>query len=152
VGLPSASPWADTGLCRQSGTPSAPCHASDSSCTPADPPAQEGRILPPLTKAHAVLTWLPGSLRPPALLLWWPSSPRPAQAPLLRSAASPQVLGKRLGKQMGAVAAATRALTGEDILTYEATGKLTVGGVELGPGDLKILRDFKPPEGTSPGG
>ncbi len=57
-----------------------------------------------------------------------------------------------MGKQMGAVAAAARALSAEHLLAYEASGKLSVGGVELGPGDLKILRDFKAPEGSSPGG
>lgn len=42
-------------------------------------------------------------------------------------------------------------LRAQDILAYEAGGSLTVGGVELGPGDIKVLRKFKPPEGSQPG-
>ncbi|GAB4817754.1 hypothetical protein N2152v2_004800 [Parachlorella kessleri] len=74
----------------------------------------------------------------------------PQQYCTLRAEPEWQVLGKRLGKQMGAVAAAARALSAEQLLAYEASGQLSVGGVELGPGDLKILRDFKAPEGSSP--
>lgn len=40
----------------------------------------------------------------------------------------------------------------QDILAYEGGASLTVEGQELGPGDLKILRDFQPPAGTKPGG
>lgn len=39
----------------------------------------------------------------------------------------------------------------QDILAYEGGATLTVEGQELGPGDLKILRDFQPPAGTKPG-
>ena len=39
----------------------------------------------------------------------------------------------------------------QDILAYEAGGSLVVEGAELGPGDLRILRDFRAPEGTKPG-
>ncbi|KAI7845602.1 hypothetical protein COHA_000889 [Chlorella ohadii] len=60
------------------------------------------------------------------------------------------VLGKRLGKAMAAVAKAVKALPMEDILAYEGGATLTVEGQELGPGDLKILRDFQPPAGTKP--
>lgn len=41
--------------------------------------------------------------------------------------------------------------TPQDILAYEGGATLTVEGQELGPGDLKILRDFQPPAGTKPG-
>lgn len=40
----------------------------------------------------------------------------------------------------------------QDILAYEGGATLTVEGQELGPGDLKILRDFQAPAGTKPGG
>lgn len=40
----------------------------------------------------------------------------------------------------------------QDILRYEGGATLQVEGCELGPGDLKILRDFRPPEGSKPGG
>lgn len=43
------------------------------------------------------------------------------------------------------------ACLAQDILAYEAGSSLTVAGVELGPGDIKVLRDFKPPEGSQPG-
>lgn len=36
-------------------------------------------------------------------------------------------------------------------MAYEGGATLTVEGVELGPGDLKVLRDFQPPAGTKPG-
>lgn len=61
------------------------------------------------------------------------------------------MLGKRLGKQMGAVAGAVRMLSTEQLLAYEAGGSLEVAGVTLGPGDVKIFRDFKPPAGVTPG-
>ncbi|KAI3433769.1 hypothetical protein D9Q98_003575 [Chlorella vulgaris] len=57
-------------------------------------------------------------------------------------------LGKRLGKGMLAVSKGIKALGTEDILAYEAGGSLTVEGVELLPGDVKVLRDFKQPDGT----
>ncbi|KAL4432409.1 hypothetical protein ABPG77_001708 [Micractinium sp. CCAP 211/92] len=60
------------------------------------------------------------------------------------------VLGKRLGKQMAAVAKAVKSLSMEDILSYEGGASVLVEGCELGPGDLKILRDFRPPEGSKP--
>ncbi len=56
----------------------------------------------------------------------------------LRAEPEFQILGKRLGKGMGAVAAAVRALGNEDILRYEAQGQLEVAGELLGPGDMKV--------------
>ena len=38
------------------------------------------------------------------------------------------------------------------VLAYERGESLVVAGVELGPGDIKVLRDFKAPEGSKPGG
>ena len=49
-----------------------------------------------------------------------------------------QVLGKRLGKAMGAAAAAIRGLNTEQIAEYEAAGCITAEGVELQAGDLKV--------------
>ena len=40
----------------------------------------------------------------------------------------------------------------QDILAYEGGATLTVEGVELGPGDIKVVRDFRQPEGSKPGG
>ena len=40
----------------------------------------------------------------------------------------------------------------QDILAYDAGATLTVEGAELGPGDIKVLRDFKLPEGSKQGG
>jgi isoleucyl-tRNA synthetase len=54
-------------------------------------------------------------------------------------------LGKRLGKAMGAVAAAVKALTPAQLAAYEAGGTLAVAGAELGPGDLVVIREFRKP-------
>ncbi len=54
-------------------------------------------------------------------------------------------LGKRLGKAMGAVAAAVKTLSADDIAAYEAGASLTLAGVELSPGDLSVVREFKKP-------
>eukprot|EP00884_Botryococcus_braunii_P014843 jgi/Botrbrau1/2335/Bobra.39_1s0024.1 len=59
-------------------------------------------------------------------------------------------LGRRLGKAMPAVAKAVAALTPQQIADYEATGSITLEGQTLGEGDLKVLRDFRLPEGRSP--
>ena len=48
------------------------------------------------------------------------------------------MLGKRLGKGMGAAAEAIKQLTTADIVAYEATGTLTLGDLELKEGDLKV--------------
>jgi isoleucyl-tRNA synthetase len=52
-------------------------------------------------------------------------------------------LGKRLGKSMGAVAAAVKALSAEQIASYEASGSITVAGAQLGEGDLTVVRSFR---------
>jgi len=63
---------------------------------------------------------------------------------LVKRSAKPNFpqLGPRLGKRMGAVAQAVRALDGEGIACYLAKGSLAlqVGGetVQLGPGDLEV--------------
>ena len=58
------------------------------------------------------------------------------------------VLGKRLGKAMGAVGKGIRELSLEDILRYDAGEVLVVEGVEIAQGEMRVLHDFKPPEGA----
>eukprot|EP00955_Chlamydomonas_euryale_P075002 362190-Chlamydomonas_euryale.AAC.2 len=63
----------------------------------------------------------------------------PTKYATLRAEPDWQALGRRLGKQMGAVAAAVKAMGASDIAAYEAAGgNAVVGGVELGPGDVKV--------------
>eukprot|EP00899_Mesostigma_viride_P008929 jgi/Mesvir1/18037/Mv09357-RA.2 len=57
-------------------------------------------------------------------------------------------LGKRLGKSMGAVAKAIKELDGAAIKRLQAEGKVTLEGHELAASDIKVIRDFKPPEGV----
>jgi isoleucyl-tRNA synthetase len=51
-----------------------------------------------------------------------------------------QVLGKRLGKGMGAAAEAIKKLTTADIVAYEATGTVDINDLHLREGDLKVHR------------
>ncbi|KAL6767828.1 TSI2 [Auxenochlorella protothecoides x Auxenochlorella symbiontica] len=64
------------------------------------------------------------------------------------------VLGRRLGKRMGAVAAGVAALTQDQILAFELEGEVVVAGERLGPGDVKIVRSFRgraaPADGGAP--
>lgn len=69
----------------------------------------------------------------------------------LRAEPDYAVLGKRLGKAMAAVGKAIKALTQEEILQYEAGQPLVLEGETIAPGELRVLRDFKAPEGVSPG-
>lgn len=46
------------------------------------------------------------------------------------------------------MAGAIRKLTADDILAYEAAGQLEVGGALLEAGELKVLREFRAPEGV----
>lgn len=48
------------------------------------------------------------------------------------------MLGKRLGKSMGAVAGAMKKLTSAQLASYEQHGALEVGGFPMGPGDIKV--------------
>jgi isoleucyl-tRNA synthetase len=61
------------------------------------------------------------------------------------------VLGGRLGKRMGAVGAAIKALPQAEVMRLAAGETLEVAEEEISPEDIKILRDFKPPEGTAEG-
>lgn len=49
-----------------------------------------------------------------------------------------QALGKRLGKDMGRVAAAIKGLSMEHILAYEKSGSIELAGYTLGEGDIKV--------------
>lgn len=49
-----------------------------------------------------------------------------------------QVLGKRLGKEMAAVAKAVAAMTPAQIGQYERSGTAEVGGVQLQAGEIKV--------------
>jgi isoleucyl-tRNA synthetase len=69
----------------------------------------------------------------------------------LRAAPDFQALGPRLGKRMGAVAAAAGKLTQEQILAYEAGGALELAGEGIRAGELRVLRDFRPPADAAPG-
>ncbi|KAL0435307.1 UNVERIFIED_CONTAM: Isoleucine--tRNA ligase, cytoplasmic [Sesamum radiatum] len=55
------------------------------------------------------------------------------------------VLGKRLGKSMGVVAKAVKAMSTEDILAFEKAGEITIASHVLKLSDIKITREFKPP-------
>ncbi|XP_048329423.1 isoleucine--tRNA ligase, cytoplasmic [Ziziphus jujuba] len=59
------------------------------------------------------------------------------------------VLGRRLGKDMGKVAAAVKRMTHEEILAFEKDGKVTIHGHCLQLSDIKVVRDFKRPVGTT---
>eukprot|EP00959_Pyramimonas_sp_CCMP1952_P060220 1258208-Pyramimonas_sp.AAC.1 len=48
---------------------------------------------------------------------------------------------------MGKVAGGMKGLTVADLKKYEAGGELTVAGYVMGPGDIKVVTEFKLPEG-----
>ncbi|KAF5197657.1 Isoleucine--trna ligase [Thalictrum thalictroides] len=66
----------------------------------------------------------------------------------LRAEPDFSVLGKRLGKAMGNVAKEVKAMSQEDILTLERVGEVTIAGHLLQLSDIKIVREFKRPDGT----
>ena len=49
-----------------------------------------------------------------------------------------QVLGKRLGKAMGAVGKAIQGMTRSQVAEYEASGTVTLGQHQLEAGDIKV--------------
>ncbi|KAI8462538.1 MAG: hypothetical protein J3K34DRAFT_182080 [Monoraphidium minutum] len=67
----------------------------------------------------------------------------------LRAEPDWQVLGKRLGKDMGKVAAAIRGMGAAELMAYEKAGSISLEGHELGAGDIRVLHDFKAPEGVA---
>ncbi|XP_009365866.2 isoleucine--tRNA ligase, cytoplasmic [Pyrus x bretschneideri] len=67
----------------------------------------------------------------------------------LRAEPDFSVLGKRLGKSMGVVAKEVKAMSQESILAFEKAGEVTVSGHCLKVADIKVVRDFKRPNGTT---
>lgn len=67
----------------------------------------------------------------------------------LRAVPDFKLLGKKLGKKMAAVGNAIKNLTQEEILKYEAGESLIIEDIELVPGEIKIVSDFKIPEGAN---
>ncbi|KAM2014888.1 hypothetical protein FF2_044689 [Malus domestica] len=67
----------------------------------------------------------------------------------LRAEPDFSVLGKRLGKSMGVVAKEVKAMSQESILAFEKAGEVTVSGHCLKLADIKVVRDFKRPNGMT---
>ncbi|KAJ4821884.1 hypothetical protein Tsubulata_041461 [Turnera subulata] len=65
--------------------------------------------------------------------------------------AEPQfsVLGKRLGKSMGIVAKEVKGMSQEDILAFEKAGEVTIATHCLKLADIKVIRQFKLPNGLT---
>ena len=59
-------------------------------------------------------------------------------------------LGKRLGKAMGLVAKGIKNLDAAAISEFQSKGEITIEGHVLKEGDMKILREFRVPEGVNP--
>ncbi|KAL8189430.1 hypothetical protein R6Q57_028996 [Mikania cordata] len=67
----------------------------------------------------------------------------------LRAEPDFSVLGKRLGKSMRVVAEGVKAMSQEDILSFEKTGEITIATHCLKLTDIKIVRGFKRPDGVT---
>eukprot|EP00258_Populus_trichocarpa_P045482 XP_024461501.1 isoleucine--tRNA ligase, cytoplasmic [Populus trichocarpa] len=67
----------------------------------------------------------------------------------LRAEPEFSVLGKRLGKSMGVVAKEVKAMSQKDILEFEKAGEVTVATHCLKLSDIKVVREFKLPDGLS---
>ncbi|XP_076925325.1 isoleucine--tRNA ligase, cytoplasmic-like [Bidens hawaiensis] len=67
----------------------------------------------------------------------------------LRAEPDFSLLGKRLGKSMRVVADAVKAMSQEDILSFEKSGEITIATHCLKLTDIKIVRGFKRPEGVT---
>ncbi|KAL6188963.1 hypothetical protein ACLB2K_040353 [Fragaria x ananassa] len=67
----------------------------------------------------------------------------------LRAETDFSVLGKWLGKHMGIVAKEVKAMSQESILAFEKSGEVTFSGHCLKMTDIKVVRDFKRPDGTA---
>ena len=69
----------------------------------------------------------------------------------LRAEPNWQVLGKRLGKAMGAAGAAIKKLDTAAVQALVGGGGMTLAsGQEISADDVKVLRDFRLPDGVSP--
>ncbi|KAL9296210.1 hypothetical protein ACSQ67_022106 [Phaseolus vulgaris] len=67
----------------------------------------------------------------------------------LRAEPEFSVLGKRLGKSMGTVAKEVKAMSQENILAFENAGEVIIANHCLKLTDIKVLRDFKRPDGMT---
>ncbi|KDP34784.1 hypothetical protein JCGZ_10564 [Jatropha curcas] len=67
----------------------------------------------------------------------------------LRAEPEFSVLGKRLGKSMGVVAKEIKAMSQKDILAFEQAGEVTIASHCLKLADIKIVREFKRPDGLT---
>ncbi|XP_023756284.1 isoleucine--tRNA ligase, cytoplasmic [Lactuca sativa] len=67
----------------------------------------------------------------------------------LRAEPNFSVLGKRLGKSMRIVAEAVKAMSQEEILSFEKSGEITIANHCLKLSDIKIIREFKLPDGVT---
>ncbi|GLT71292.1 hypothetical protein SLA2020_517180 [Shorea laevis] len=67
----------------------------------------------------------------------------------LRAEPDFSVLGKRLGKSMGVVAKEVKAMSQEKILAFEKAGEVTIAAHCLKLTDIKVVRDFKRPDGMT---
>ncbi|CAH9102186.1 unnamed protein product [Cuscuta epithymum] len=65
----------------------------------------------------------------------------------LRAEPNYSVLGRRLGRDMGAVAKGVKAMSQSDILAFEEAGEAVVAMHSLKMTDIKVFRDFKRPLG-----
>ncbi|KAJ4723257.1 Isoleucine--tRNA ligase, cytoplasmic [Melia azedarach] len=67
----------------------------------------------------------------------------------LRAEPDFSVLGKRLGKSMGVVAKEVKAMSQEAILAFEKSGEITITSHCLKLADIKVVREFKRPDGRT---
>ncbi|MED6179565.1 hypothetical protein PIB30_001857 [Stylosanthes scabra] len=67
----------------------------------------------------------------------------------LRAEPDFSILGKRLGKSMGIVAKEVKAMSQESILSFENAGEVVIANHCLKLTDIKILREFKRPDGMT---
>ncbi|KAK4268844.1 hypothetical protein QN277_022077 [Acacia crassicarpa] len=67
----------------------------------------------------------------------------------LRAEPDFSILGKRLGKSMGVVAKEIKAMSQENILAFEKSGEVIIANHCLKQTDIKVLHDFKRPDGMT---
>ncbi|KAI4305042.1 hypothetical protein L6164_028432 [Bauhinia variegata] len=67
----------------------------------------------------------------------------------LRAEPDFSILGKRLGKFMGVVAKEIKAMSQEKILAFENSGEISIANHCLKLTDIKVLRDFRRPDGMT---
>ncbi|KAB1213335.1 putative isoleucine--tRNA ligase, cytoplasmic [Morella rubra] len=67
----------------------------------------------------------------------------------LRAEPDFSVLGKRLGKSMGVVAKEVKSMSQENILAFEKAGEVTIASHCLKLTDIKVVREFKRPDGMT---